>query len=215
MSPQDLAKSLTFPVTDILKLHAKGRSRPGDLFVKETKTRGRGVFAGRDFEANECLELCPALVIPASDIEWFVDTAIDGFWYQSDDSDDCLLALGFGSLYNHSYKPNAWFDVHGRERIISFWAARKIRKGREIRINYNPAEGQEKVWFDVDAATAKERAPDMRIHFLTNSSIGRLSWCGVDPEDEELQFSLLPERTTCRECRACLRRFKMRLRDFR
>ena len=45
------------------------------------------------------------------------------------------LALGYGSLYNHSYKPNATYK-HGHASI-SYQALRNIPEGEEICINYN------------------------------------------------------------------------------
>ena len=49
------------------------------------------------------------------------------------------LALGYGSLYNHSYNPNARYDDVGRQ-IKEYSALRDIQRGEEITINYNGAE---------------------------------------------------------------------------
>jgi hypothetical protein len=49
------------------------------------------------------------------------------------------LALGFGSLYNHSYKPNARYD-DAPSQVKEFRALRDIKAGEEITINYNGAE---------------------------------------------------------------------------
>jgi hypothetical protein len=56
------------------------------------------------------------------------------------------LALGYGSLYNHSYEPNAMTVETGDELVLS--AARKIRVGDEIYINYM-GTAQTGVWFEV------------------------------------------------------------------
>ena len=46
------------------------------------------------------------------------------------------LALGYGSLYNHSYRPNArYVDLAGRTKL--FTAMRDIAAGEEITVNYN------------------------------------------------------------------------------
>ena len=52
------------------------------------------------------------------------------------------LALGYGSLYNHSYRPNARYDDVG-QRTKLFTALRAIEPGEEITINYNgdPEDG--------------------------------------------------------------------------
>ena len=46
------------------------------------------------------------------------------------------LALGYGSLYNHSFAPNARYDDEGRQ-VKVYSAIRDIAAGEEITINYN------------------------------------------------------------------------------
>ena len=56
------------------------------------------------------------------------------------------LALGYGSLYNHSYVPNATTLETDDELVVT--ATRDIQVGEEIRINYM-GTAQDGVWFDV------------------------------------------------------------------
>ena len=56
------------------------------------------------------------------------------------------LALGYGSLYNHSYLPNATTLETDDELVVT--ATRDIEVGEEIRINYM-GTAQDGVWFDV------------------------------------------------------------------
>ena len=50
--------------------------------------------------------------------------------------DTVALALGYGSIYNHSYAPNARYDdIAQRTKIYS--AIQDIQPGEEITINYN------------------------------------------------------------------------------
>jgi SET domain-containing protein len=46
------------------------------------------------------------------------------------------VALGYGSLYNHSYSPNARYLDVGR-MTKAFISLRDIAPGEEITINYN------------------------------------------------------------------------------
>jgi SET domain-containing protein len=49
---------------------------------------------------------------------------------------------GYGSLYNHSYRPNArYVDLAGRTKL--FTAIRDIAAGEEITVNYNGEPGDE------------------------------------------------------------------------
>jgi SET domain-containing protein len=45
-------------------------------------------------------------------------------------------ALGYGSLYNHSYHPNARYDDRGEQTMV-FTAIQDIAPGDEITVNYN------------------------------------------------------------------------------
>ena len=46
------------------------------------------------------------------------------------------LALGYGSLYNHSYQPNSRYDDVAQTTKV-FTALRDIAPGEEITVNYN------------------------------------------------------------------------------
>jgi uncharacterized protein len=114
--------------------------------VKKVKGKGRGVFARRLIRADEVIERVPMLVFP-------VDQNRKG----SVVSDYCFawgrgtvaLALGYGSLYNHSYRPNARYDDVGPQ-TKEFTALHDIQPGEEITVNYNgEPECLEAVWFEV------------------------------------------------------------------
>jgi SET domain-containing protein len=70
------------------------------------------------------------------------------------------LALGFGSIYNHSYSPNARYDDVGRLTKV-YTALRDILPGEEITINYNGDENDlSPVGFEVrDEALASDEVP--------------------------------------------------------
>ena len=118
---------------------------PAGLEVKKSPTgAGRGVFALRSFEKGEEIERCPMLVAEpgrGDDLE----SGADGYVFGWGDG-RTALALGFGSLYNHRYEPNATTTEVRDELIIS--ATRKISVGDEIYINYM-GTAQDGVWFDV------------------------------------------------------------------
>lgn len=48
----------------------------------------------------------------------------------------CAIALGYGSLYNHSYDPNSFYSMENDDWMI-IWALRNIKKNEEITFNYN------------------------------------------------------------------------------
>ncbi len=106
--------------------------------VKNIKGKGRGVFARKLIPEGTIFERVPLLVIPAKEIlECNHGTLLLGYVFEY--KKQVALALGYGSLYNHSYNPNARYDDAGRQ-IKEFSALRDIYPGEEITINYNGAE---------------------------------------------------------------------------
>lgn len=130
-----------------------------DLRVAPSRLHGRGVFAGRDFEAGELIETCPVLVVPADQLPELERTALRGYYYDWDEG-DVALALGLGSLYNHSFEPNAWTEVDVEAGVVTYWAERPIADGTEITIDYTGGSGGEALWFD--PATAADDQPKAR-----------------------------------------------------
>ena len=69
------------------------------------------------------------------------------------------MALGYGSLYNHSYQPNARYD-DGRGQTKIFMAIRDIALGEEIVVNYNgEPDDKTPVWFKVQESEPSEMEP--------------------------------------------------------
>jgi uncharacterized protein len=115
--------------------------------VKRVRGKGRGVFARRPIEAGEVVETCPVLVLPAGAIE-DISAGIGGYVFEWGRG-KLALALCYGSLYNHSYRPKACYvDLAGRTKV--FTAIRDIATGEEITVNYNgEPEDQAPVGFEV------------------------------------------------------------------
>ena len=55
-------------------------------------------------------------------------------------SGDLLLALGLGSLFNHSSTPNIHYQTDSDALRIRYYAARDIAAGEELTFFYNPTE---------------------------------------------------------------------------
>lgn len=97
---------------------------------------GRGVFATQDFQEGDVIEHSPILVINDVNASTFIQllTPLGSYVYQYDEDTVCL-ALGYASLYNHSFRPNALYEV--RDDCILVTAFRDIKAGTQIKINYN------------------------------------------------------------------------------
>lgn len=121
------------------------------LEVREILGKGRGVFAKRRFEAGELIERAP--IIPLSQVEEPRDPQLVLYHYifsWGPEGKQSALALGYGSLYNHSYTPNALYIVHELEKCIDFIAYQAIEISQEITINYNKDPScQDPLWFTI------------------------------------------------------------------
>jgi hypothetical protein len=128
------------PVVPIIEAEPGRRVGPSPV-------HGAGVFATRDFAVGEVIERCPVLVISDEDEEHIAGTALDGYCYTWEEG--LALALGFGSLYNHSTTPNARYWTMPEEGLIEVVAHRPIAAGDEISINYNgDPDDASALWFD-------------------------------------------------------------------
>jgi SET domain-containing protein len=104
---------------------------------------GRGVFAVTDIPADTLLERVPVILLPKNQV--FGNSAVAKrmahiSWYVFDwegmtKRDYVALALGYGSIYNHSPTPNARVERHAPD-ILEFYAVRNIAAGEEVFINY-------------------------------------------------------------------------------
>jgi SET domain-containing protein len=127
--------------------------------VKRIKGKGRGVFARRAIAAGEVIERVPVLVMTSDEYaSGLSETPLKDYCFAWG-VDQVALALGYGSLYNHSYKPNARYEDVG-PATKAFVAIRAIAPGQEITVNYNGRPGSRaKVWFDVVEPTASGAKP--------------------------------------------------------
>lgn len=118
--------------------------------VKKSKY-GRGIFATRKIKKGELIHEAPVIISPKEEYQYLKKTILVeyAFWW-GEDLEECALALGYGSLFNHSYTPNALYKLNLKNKTIDIYAYRDIKSGDEILINYNgDPEDDEPMWFDV------------------------------------------------------------------
>ena len=122
------------------------------LEVRSHPKKGRGVFAASRLACGEIIETTPIILIPAAEWPHIEPTVLALYIYNfgpTAEEEHAAIALGFGSLYNHSYMPNAKYIKSWEEQVIRFVALRDIEPGEEITINYNGSpENQTPIWFE-------------------------------------------------------------------
>lgn len=119
------------------------------LYVKTVEGKGRGIFTAQEIPLGSTIESCPALVLSAEDKELIHQTKLHDYYFLWDEEDQCAIALGYGSLYNHSSAANADYEMDLELETIDIIALRDIAAGEEITINYTTGGLQETVlWFE-------------------------------------------------------------------
>lgn len=121
------------------------------ICIKQTGKYGKGVYATRAIKQGELIEQSPVLVAQTSEWEHLKNTVLFDYCFTwGFDDEDIAIALGYGSLYNHSFNPNATFTNNPVNQSIDFFAITDIRDNDEITINYNQdPDDCTPLWFDV------------------------------------------------------------------
>lgn len=122
---------------------------PG-LYISDISDKGRGVFTAQEIPDGALIEVCPVLVIPKAELPVIHKTVLHDYYFLwGEDMDDCAIALGFGSIYNHEVHPNANFILDMENQTIDIVAVRDIQPGEEITLNYHGEPGiEDTLWFD-------------------------------------------------------------------
>lgn len=122
---------------------------PEKIYLADSKIpkAGKGVFAAKSIKKGEIIEVAPILILEFTD---FIDTKwnlLFEYYFWLDDF--VVLALGYGSLYNHSKNPNAKYQISKEKKTITFTALTDIKKAKEIVFNYKGSSNPKTpLWFE-------------------------------------------------------------------
>lgn len=112
--------------------------------IKTTKKYGRGLYATKNIKEGQVVEVSPVIVVDHDDREVITTTQLNIYVF-SWTYKKSALALGNGSLFNHSRNSNVTYKNSVKAKQIEFTALRNIKKGEQLFINYGyePAHGIE------------------------------------------------------------------------
>ena len=112
------------------------RLKSGKLIVRPSKIHGYGVYAAR----GDLIEECTTIEIRDKPITAVLNKGIHHLSnYTHKINNGIHIALGNGSLYNHSNKPNAELVYSPHHDVIQIWALDSIMRGQEILVYYGNA----------------------------------------------------------------------------
>ncbi|MCK6256420.1 SET domain-containing protein [Fictibacillus sp. KIGAM418] len=107
---------------------------------------GRGIFATRSIKKGELIHRAPVIASPKEECKYMIKTVLADYVFNW--GDGYAIALGYGSLFNHSYSPNARYKLKKSELMIDFYAYKDINADEEILVNYNgDPEDDRELWF--------------------------------------------------------------------
>ena len=121
--------------------------------IRRVPGAGRGLFAKVPIARGTLLERAPCLRYPAANYQAHArHTLVEHYVFSAGRSGDMLMALGWGSLYNHNPRPSVDYKVNaevvpvgeepvdenpfGEDTFIEYSAARDIALGEELCIYY-------------------------------------------------------------------------------
>jgi SET domain-containing protein len=120
------------------------------VYVAGTKKMGRGVYTSEAIPAGTLIELSPVIVMSGDERKLLDQTLLHDYIFEwGKESEQCAVALGLVSMYNHSYQANCNYGMYFKKQAISIIAVRNIKAGEELFINYNGSwDDEKKVWFE-------------------------------------------------------------------
>ena len=121
------------------------------LYPDDTAAKGRGIFTKDVLLAGIITEASPVIVMDAAARSLLDQTLLHDyiFEWQPGAENLCCMALGYLSLYNHSYTSNCEYFMDYELRTMSIKTVREIAAGEELTINYNGDwNDATPIWFD-------------------------------------------------------------------
>jgi len=120
------------------------------LYLIHDDKLGRGVACIHPIPKGSIIESCPVIMLSSKDTKVIHNTKLHDFYFLWDTHlKTSAIALGYGSLYNHSKSPNADYQLNDETQEIQFFAIEDIEAGDQIFINYQTLEQSEyPLWFD-------------------------------------------------------------------
>ena len=138
-----LSRTISGEIADVFRLPPDQKSYfYKNIEIRESSVHGLGVFATQDIPIHTCFEISPVVIFDRSLMQDWLDMyderhILNEYLFQSYDKQHAVV-LGFGSIYNHSAFPNAFYRWRECEKFpaMEFWSKRAIVKNEEIFVKY-------------------------------------------------------------------------------
>ena len=105
---------------------------PSNLYVKQVKGKGYGVFSSEDISKGSVIETCYCIKVGSQQSPEIMDYAFNYPKGKLLPEAELVLPLGFGCIYNHDEDNNADWQNSVRPYHFNFVALRDIKAHEEI-----------------------------------------------------------------------------------
>lgn len=122
-----------------------------DTFLAPSKLSGWGVFAARDFDAHELVEIAPLNVLFPKGHATILSTALHDYAYGG------IVSFGHIMIYNHSQRPNVQIESligappkgasPGAMSATICYTLHEIKAGEELFSSYKKGSDGDENWF--------------------------------------------------------------------
>lgn len=120
------------------------------IYTAPSSIQGLGVFTRALIKEGEIIEEAPIIVIPEDQLAELTKTKLLEYYFAwGIHFCEAAIGLGYASLYNHSYQPNAKYIKDIENGVLRFVAIKDIEPDEEIVVNYNGhPDDKTKLWFE-------------------------------------------------------------------
>lgn len=119
--------------------------------LKRIPNKGLALVATQNIKEGQVIEKCPTIRLSPTERKHCAKTLLNYYMYPWRSTRSASVVLGYGSIINHSFTPNADWKQDFRSNTMVYRAIRDIKKGEEITVNYNgePDDMTPIDWFEV------------------------------------------------------------------
>lgn len=120
-----------------------------NIYANHSSIEGLGVFARHSIKEGDQIEEAPLILIPEDQLSDLTKTRLLEYYFAwGHKFSEAAIGLGFASLYNHSFEPNAKYIKDVENSVLRFVAIKDIKQDEEIVVNYNGhPDDKSKLWF--------------------------------------------------------------------
>jgi SET domain-containing protein len=119
------------------------------LVIAPSEIGGRGVFTTKNIPANTTIEISPVIELTVKERKQIEGTKLYHYVFEWGNSRrQACMALGYVSMYNHSFDPNCVYEQDYEARTMTIKTIKPVKKGEELFFSYNgDPEDQSPLWF--------------------------------------------------------------------